>query len=281
MIKKTNIKTAMTIVTTLSLILIAGFAGCAKQEQKASGETGEILAENAEEQKQGEEQVSEQVEAMVEAQEEEPVLENKGTFDANLAVGAFDGVIRAEVDHGEVVGGIVKEVRATFYSKDRDKKDTLTVTGEYADGGFTITLPETLDVKFLDNLKHYPRWAKVITDRKANRLVFFNRIQGYNSNGHHVGDFRLNDNDSVKGVECEVNGGFREEGTEYYVEFQYVDRDVAMLGSDDSGWCDNLVLKKGWNKVYKEDWLPTDNGCYTTAPPPCNLKWRFINKVTN
>jgi hypothetical protein len=33
MIKKTNIKTAMTIVTTLSLILIAGFAGCAKQEQ--------------------------------------------------------------------------------------------------------------------------------------------------------------------------------------------------------------------------------------------------------
>jgi hypothetical protein len=270
MIKKTSIKTAMTIVTTLSLILIAGFAGCAKQERKASGEIGKIPVENAEEQRQGEEQVSEQVETQAEAQDEEPVLENEGTFDINLAVGAFDGVIRAKVENGEVVGEIVKEVRVTF----SEGSAVFTTSSEYVDGGFTLTLPETIDEKLLESVKRYHPYTYKISDWNANDLRF-DRIQGYDSNGSHVGDFRLHDPDSVKLVELE------EDGLEYFIQYLYVDRDVAIQISEETGWCENLSLKKGWNKAYAESWLPSGNGCLTTAPQACNLKWRFIKNDSN
>jgi hypothetical protein len=181
------------------------------------------------------------------------------------AESAFDGVLTAQVVNGDELDSLISELRVEIYmGMNSDYKDTyasLLLSGEYTDGGFTVTLPETPDAQYLRNIVDVFYYHSMISDINANYLGF-RRINGYDSSGSRVAQFKLHE--------------LLDNSAEHHVTFCYVDRDVSVNGhAEGSGW--SLNLKKGWNKAYIT-MSEAGSTRETTAPPDFdafNVKWQF------
>jgi hypothetical protein len=191
---------------------------------------------------------------------------------------AYNGegyAITAQVENGDALNSIISELHAASlvgwgWEEGKATYETFPIPGVYADGGFSIILPETPNAKFLKNMgeQNHPDYYQ-ISDRNTNYFVF-NEIHAFDNNGFLVAALKLH----LSFVEpCEYEG---EVGEYFEVHFWYVDRDVTFFASADDGSCINLDLKKGWNKVYNHCWQPTGNCCSTTVRPDWNVQWRFV-----
>jgi len=186
------------------------------------------------------------------------------------ASGGFDGVIRAQVENGNQLNSIISELCIRILADWNDGNpiyNTIPLSGAYTNGGFTVTLPETIDAKYLRVVDDSE--IVQISDRNA-QYFSFNTIHGYDSNGFNVAAFKLHE------ISGDYSGG---DYTEYSIYFHYVDRDVTEYYRAKDGNTD-LVLKKGWNKVHSWTHSMGVGGGYTTDQPPewpeSRVKWQFI-----
>ena len=166
-------------------------------------------------------------------------------------VSAFNGVIKAQVENGGSLNSIISELRA---SAGWEESSALSLSGVYAGGGFTVTLPESPDSKLLNSYWGFPEHYN-ISDRDGNFFVF-DKIYGFDNNGSRAATFKLITQES----EYEL----------VYVSFYYVDRDVLL---------DGLNLKKGWNTVSTIESLETGITYFKTDKPDLSVKWRFERAV--
>jgi len=171
---------------------------------------------------------------------------NRGAKQSTEA-SAFNGVIKAQVENGDSLNSIISELRA---AAGWGENSALSLSGTYAEGGFTVTLPESPDSKFLNSYWGFPEHYN-ISDRDGNFFVF-DTIFGFDNNGSRAATFKL----ITKESEYEL----------IYVSFYYVDRDVLL---------DGLNLKKGWNTVSTTESLETGMTYYKTDNPDLTVKWRF------
>ncbi|MCL2597741.1 MAG: hypothetical protein FWD66_08845 [Paludibacter sp.] len=119
----------------------------------------------------------------------------------------------------------------------------------YQNGGFSLTLPDTPDSKFLQNLAASLPSSVIVSNPNVNILAISD-IEAYDYSNEYLGWF-----ENVK-----ILGGM------HYVmkEWIYADGDVTMSGTNseelhwDFGLIDyleatfDLTLKKGWNEIYLE-----------------------------
>jgi hypothetical protein len=184
--------------------------------------------------------------------------------------GAFDGVITAQVENGGILNSLVSELRAEILVRRTAEwepvYETLLLSGNYANGGFIVTLPQTPDAKYLRNIVDAYFYPQFINNLNANYFVF-DEILGYDRNGSLTATIKLHEkkNDIL---------------TEYYVSFCYVDRDVIVKGHAEGNHFD-LNLKKGWNKVYTASYLESGNITQNTdpsyiIPSDVYVKWQFV-----
>ncbi len=133
------------------------------------------------------------------------------------------------------------------------------VSGNYTNDGFTLYLPETIDVKYLRVFSDIPKGVKM---SDPNTKLGALSVLGYKSN-IALGNFEYEKETQSLHVEA---------------EFIYADRDVTVTGSSiyEEGykvvW--NAALKKGWNIVY--DIYTATEVTYTTSDPG-GLKWYFYD----
>ncbi len=132
-------------------------------------------------------------------------------------------------------------------------------TAPYSNGGFTLTLPETVDDEYLQ--KQLVELADEFTVSDTNAKTNYLQIYGYKSN-NIMGEFRyMNPSTSMK-IEA---------------HYMYSDRDVSVTGSrlmyDDENLVYDLYLKAGWNIVYM---IPSSTGITYSASDPGGFVWTFI-----
>jgi len=173
--------------------------------------------------------------------------------DAELVSGAFDGKISmASVEnpdehfsHAQVV-----QVRVMEYFS----PSTTYVSANYNGGGFTLTLPQTMNDGDLYSIEEdviFP--IENVSDKKA-RIAIVN-IYAYDADNEMIGGFfESNDANNVG------------------VLYVYTDRDVTVRGK----W-HSVSMKRGWNKVYEEFHL---SGLDVVSTKPLEgLKWFYFSYV--
>jgi len=191
--------------------------------------------------------------------------------DDKLVSDAFDGKITATVENGAAYNSQFSMVAAVVYT-DTEPWYEILATGTYANGGFTITLPATLDAKYLETFEEFsedgiPAGINV-SDKNAKVLSGLS-LAAANSNGSS-------------------NSGliYGKVGSNSYtmVTFMYADRDVTVTGSYkeelEGGYTDeehaNVSLKKGWNRVYMTSTeTKTSDKSEITTKPVSGVKWYF------
>ena len=133
--------------------------------------------------------------------------------------------------------------------------------GSYANGGFTLTLPQTMESIFLRNDNFKTEWE--ISDKNA-------LIAG-------VEGFDLLDSDG-KFIDELYHGKFDQIQTyNVFVSYLYADRDVKITGDSPTVYsC--LFLKKGWNAVYITEDKTTHKETWTTKAIS-GVKWYFRNHI--
>ena len=105
-------------------------------------------------------------------------------------------------------------------------------SSSYIDGGFSLTLPETVDYNSLMPLANLFWYGSGVSVSNSSARGFEIEIKGYDKNGVFV------DNFEYKSSKGNVKG-----------RFIYVDRDVTITNADGLNMY-NLNLKKGWNMYY-------------------------------
>ena len=160
----------------------------------------------------------------------------------------FDGrTLIVQVEDGDQYNAIVHSVRATFWSYETFAE------GSYANGGFTLTLPQTVSSQYLITL-HELLESIDVSDRNARITVTV--FSAYSSDNFQVGSFYLSRPWTA-------------------TTFMYADRDVAITGLEGDGYLNvtyNLFLKKGWNIIYETE-SNMGRDYYLTTTPVKGLKW--------
>lgn len=134
---------------------------------------------------------------------------------------------------------------------------------DYSNGGFTLTLPENVDAKYLETLSNYEFEDGIsISDKNVKTCSI--DIYGYNAAGAEAGTFWY------ESKTCEAG-------------FMYVDRNVTVTGShtysDGEKEVYNMSLVKGWNIVYMTETEKDDVYTYTaTTSNPGGLSWVFYSR---
>ncbi|MDR3013479.1 MAG: hypothetical protein LBU70_09785 [Chitinispirillales bacterium] len=185
--------------------------------------------------------------------------------DNNLASGAFDGVITAQVENGDELNSIVSEVRVIFIPEDlgsiqRKNETQLTVIGKYSNGNFTLTLPETLPDLYTYQIGHYFLNDTPLVSDKLARIYRVDRVLAFGS-GEQIGYFHKTE-----------SWGY------FAVNFWYTDRDITITGMDTDGIYNySISLKRGWNKIYAWASRGDDLGRWTTSTDGLDgeIPWRF------
>ena len=217
----------------------------------------------------------------------------------DLVSGAFDGVITAQVENGNAYNNLVKRVGiGTWEGWNQEQGiDIFTVfaSAPYANGGFTLTLPQTVEAEFLspwddDDDEFYSDLK--ISDKNA-QIMGMAEFGAYSSTSSDFDDY-----DRVGWIHFgkeEFDGNYGTgTGTYNYARalFVYADRDVAMVGT--VTWSDtwdgvtytqiekhSVSLKKGWNIMYftqSENYVNgerqgTTEEIHITTATPSGLKW--------
>ena len=213
--------------------------------------------------------------------------------DDPIVSGAFDGVITAQVENGNIYNNLVKRVTASLWDDDDDVEVVL-ASAPYANGGFTLTLPQTVDAKFLWPFDDDEFGPDVHISDKDAQTTYVSDVEAYSSSS---GDFDDYDQVGYFNFYKDVFDGneVTETGTYSYAYamFMYADRDVNIAGTETSSetyegvtytyiarW--SVSLKKGWNIVYDTGSSSYVNGerqegttyeSHFTTTPVSGLKW--------
>jgi hypothetical protein len=133
-------------------------------------------------------------------------------------------------------------------------------SGSYANGGFSITLPETVESSLCDKASDAFKGAKV-SDRNAMIADIF-AFDSYDAAGKYKGAVLYQKEEA--GLTDDAN-------------FIYADRNVKINGKYEPGFgtteteFKNLILKKGWNIVYVKN---TARGKFVVSNQEISgLKW--------
>ena len=166
--------------------------------------------------------------------------ENGNDNNNDIPTGWFDGTITATVVDGNEYNDLISGVEAvglTFV----DGGDIETIaTGTWANGGFTITLPATLDNRFLfrigDEFESDPDLLDfTVSNMDAMATIFDGiAIRALDSDGNSLGSI----------------WHYRENASSHII---YVDRDVIISGTfyyDGFSEVWNISFRRGWNKLY-------------------------------
>jgi len=187
--------------------------------------------------------------------------------------------IDAKVTNGDAINNLVYEVRAVGYisvgGEGGVSQGVTIATAPYQNGGFTITLPTTIDERLLvpiDFEGTLPTVPNLNVSNKDAKGTIVYELLAYKSNVY-VGNFRFI---------CDTPD------TEGRAGFVFVDGNCKVTGSDieETPYGQNeinidLNLKKGWNTVYL---LQTRVGSIyvlkiTTKKPNVDFMWVFGNAI--
>ena len=171
------------------------------------------------------------------------------------------------------------------------EEEEIIVVSPYKNNGFKLTLPQTLNDKYLELLEdldiEFDRFGFVsyfgvdikISDNTAKGYVLYD-VEAYDKDDDYIGYFiYINDDD---------NGDEEKFAMGYWI---YVDKNVTIKGNfqltqsgvNVSYKCD-LNLKKGWNAVYesfnaKESTLTAAQIISTQKPSSFSCKWNFYDEA--
>jgi outer membrane murein-binding lipoprotein Lpp len=173
--------------------------------------------------------------------------------------------IKANVENGNNYNSKIDSVKAMAYPAETSQYNfigTAIANAKYANGGFTLTLPEKLDDQYLELVDMTDiREGLEVSDNNF-KTCFVNLI-AYKS-GVPVG-----------GMIYSNQGGDSGSGA----EFIYVDRNVSITGSgseDEYDYTYNVSIKKGWNILYYiENSTSTRSSEEYTSKAPSGMKWYF------
>ena len=181
--------------------------------------------------------------------------------------------ITAVVQNGSAHNNLISKVAAYVWVEEEGVVDEYgdpkwekieLASGNYANGGFTMTLPETLDDKFLENILDSefgdmgtanPTNAKICAIHKS-------EFEAYSSNGTNVGYF--------------FHGSYYD--PEIWALYVYADREVSVT-ADESDFLMTMSLKKGWNVVYV--WYDDDDNHFISTTMPSifqGMLWKFYGE---
>ncbi|GHV62411.1 hypothetical protein FACS1894195_4290 [Bacteroidia bacterium] len=194
--------------------------------------------------------------------------------DPNDGFGSFENnrIVVATASTGRVGVDVIDVIKAIFTYGENDEYEYEVATGTYADGGFTIDLPVTVNAKYLTSLSKGLTADVKFSDASVVGTGF-GELWAY-KDGEKVGFF--NYALPIDRSESGVTGAF-----------MYVDSDVTISGSyskDEDGLTitevyDNITLKKGWNELYIQWALSASDMTLTVSGTTTNhwgrLKWTF------
>jgi transposase-like protein len=168
-----------------------------------------------------------------------------------------DNILTVVVENGSSYNELIDVVKLEAKNKSTDKYETL-ASAEYKNRGFVLTLPETLNSKYM-SIYEYPDG---ITVSNSNVKIARVDLSAYKSDSH-IGYF-----DHRSGAW----EGF----------LVYADDDVSITGTKISGadtdtpWTSkySVNLKKGWNIQYYMETTSENYSDHTTTEP-AGAKWHF------
>ena len=170
----------------------------------------------------------------------------------------------------------ITTVKAIIYLEDSDGVDVM-AQAAYKNNGFTLELPATIDVKYLNSIGDFGDIQTITISNKDAKVLFWEDIYGYDKDGNEIGYFYL--------LEGNENSG-------YYTSWMYADRNLTITGEikdvdEYSTYIEkyDLQLKKGWNVVYDSyvesvdgSGKEVDTYSYTTKKPAgVNYSWIFYS----
>jgi len=172
--------------------------------------------------------------------------------------------ITAKVENASDFNGLTN-VKLTV---ETPEKNEVIATTDFRNGGFTLNLPETVEVKYLISVEEVWGFVGEITVSNKNAKLCLVNIEGYNSQDEHIAVFYY----------------VKEKGNTFsLVIYFYTDSDVNISGTgkyteDKIEYIDvcSLFLKKGWNSVYVTSTVASSNKQVTTeytSIPIEGLKW--------
>jgi len=164
--------------------------------------------------------------------------------DLSLVSSVFDGVLTGTVENRPANDSIYSIAKATIVPPDYEGSRWIVAEGNYANGNFSITLMATPPALFLNKITDFFPMQQVFGS--ASRVSDENALicavdhlsaatQANEAGAFTSSDFYLRKVDEI---------------TQINVLFVYSDRDVTMVESNQFQTT-SIVLKKGWNKLYK------------------------------
>jgi len=197
----------------------------------------------------------------------------------------FNRTITAVVENGNNYNNLISRVAITLWTDDDDSEHTI-ATGTWSNGGFTITLPETLNTKFLTPvLEAFDQDQTIDISDISARWAVWNGFRAYNEQGRRVGRIhnKMGGCAGWNDVMCGDNTCWAHAFEMFFV---YADRDVTTAGEltfnneyGSSTFNINMQLRAGWNKLYQTIEREETNGRHDntalSTEPISGLYWSF------
>ena len=170
-----------------------------------------------------------------------------------LVSDAFDGKITVTT----VVRGNnnIKTIKAVL-------KNEVIASGDYVNGGFTLTLPSELDIKYFSTNAGdmFEEEKGINVSEPTAQIAEFTFLLAYDNS-----DNRLNDLWHGRNLVT--------------VRHVYTDKDVTATGNFVDDYGDKRIysvsLKKGWNKLYYDNTVRTSDGEHITTKSISDLSWWY------
>ncbi|GHT20370.1 hypothetical protein AGMMS4957_07060 [Bacteroidia bacterium] len=179
--------------------------------------------------------------------DDEPEFVNKVLFIPN-------NVIDVKVENGTAYDSQIDSVKAVFMGNNPQEYFFI-ASGKYADGGFTITLPTTLDNQYLMQI---PEQDGVKVSDISAQICIVNTFVAY-KDGRYVG--RITSYTRI------------DEHFSLFAAFFYADKNVSMINGSEKAF-----LQTGWSKGYGYSTGEEDLQVPETPTPDATLskvKWYF------
>lgn len=167
----------------------------------------------------------------------------------------------------------IKTVRGTSSSETEESEDVI-AEAPYSNNGFTLTLPATLDAKYLSTVNVDDMGSGFVISNPNAKIGSLNDLQAFDVADENIGSFYYGYSN-----ETTYSGG-----SGFWL---YVDSDVNITGTDSEtaeGFTSELImdmkLKKGWNLAYGTVQMDLANSKMTmkyskSKPSGMTFTWSF------
>jgi hypothetical protein len=194
--------------------------------------------------------------------------------------GWFNGTISGTVENANEFPNVRRIAATISFSED----DRISLAyGNFSNGRFTITLPQTMDARYLEDISDFSfidagKLPDNISNRNARLGTFWNLIGISSSSGAFSWD------DWVTEVKY---GKLHDDGDwlSTWVRFVYSDSNVTITGSHTergTSWEEtysyDLSLKRGWNRIYCTYKYESGSELYSfSSKSVSGLRWYFFD----